>query len=92
MVGVVSSVSSYLDKRAFDLNRGENVITLTYPKLPLLVGAYHFNISLYGPEDVDFYYRKSGCASFRVVGPPIDSMGRGFAGIMQLDHGWNIDA
>ncbi len=89
--GVISSVSSAQNDFPLNLHTGENVITLTYRNIPLLVGAYHFNVSLYGPELTDFYFRKSGSGNFLIVGPPIDALGMGISGIMKLDHGWRID-
>ena len=75
----------------FDVDPPGRVITLEIPKIPFLIGAYHFNISLFGPEKVDFYHRSSLRGVFRIVGPPTDADGYGINGITKLQHSWKIN-
>ena len=67
------------------------VLTLRFQKVPLLLGAYHFNLSLYGPVSTEFYHRLTGVGNFRIIGPPTCSLGRGINGIVKIDHQWKID-
>ncbi len=87
-VTAITSISSkYLDFR-MEIRTGKNRIELSIAELPLLVGAYFFNVSLYGEEIADFYQRRSGVGTFRVVGPPIDANGMGIGGLMKMKHEW----
>jgi lipopolysaccharide transport system ATP-binding protein len=89
--GVLNSVSTPYQGIQFDVDPPGRVITLEFPKIPFLIGAYHFNISLFGPEKVDFYHRSSLRGVFRIVGPPTDADGYGINGITKLQHSWKID-
>ena len=89
--GVLSSLSTPYQQVEFDVIPPEVTVELRLPRLPLLLGAYHFNISLLGPDTTDFYHRSSIRGSFRVVGPPTDANGFGLNGITKLDHNWHVD-
>ena len=89
--GVLNSVSTPYQGIQFDVDPPGRVITLEFPKIPFLIGAYHFNISLFGPEKVDFYHRSSLRGAFRIVGPSTDANGYGINGITKLQHSWKID-
>ena len=94
-IGTVSSVSSKFQEFRFDLDPQTHpdgrTITLSFAKVPLLLGAYHFNISLYGPETTEFFHRRSGCGTFRIVAPEVDAYGMGIGGLMHLDHDWKLE-
>lgn len=94
-VGTLSSMSSKFKELRFDLDPETHAdgrtITLSFDSLPLLLGAYHFNISLYGPETTEFFHRRSGCGTFRIVAPEVDAYGMGISGLMHLDHDWKLD-
>jgi lipopolysaccharide transport system ATP-binding protein len=89
--GKVASMSTAYQDFQMDLQRGQRTIYLEFPKLPLLIGAYHFNISLYGSKETDFYQRRTIQGNFRIVGPPLLSDGRGLGGIFKLPHRWGSD-
>ena len=89
--GPLASMSTPFQDVRFDLNPSGTTLTLQLDNNPLLVGAYHFNISLYGEESVDFKQRRSGIGHFRIIGPPVDVDGRGINGVFKLDHGWSVD-
>ncbi|MEL7499103.1 MAG: ABC transporter ATP-binding protein [Planctomycetota bacterium] len=89
--GVLVSVSTPYQGVEFDVNPPMCTVKLRFPRIPLLIGAYHFNISLLGPETTDFYHRSSIRGVFRVVGPPTDANGYGLNGITKLDHDWQVD-
>lgn len=93
--GNLASVSTEYQKVRFDLDPkidadGKTVV-ITFDQIKLLIGAFHFNVSLYGPETTEFYHRRSGCGHFRVVGPPVNATGRGINGIVKLGHSWKVE-
>ena len=94
-IGTVSSVSTTYQEVRFDvdpaIHPNGRMISLSFKALPLLLGAYHFNISLFGPETTEFFHRRSGCGNFRITGPPIDMYGMGIHGILKVDHEWKLD-
>ena len=88
--GTLTSVSTPHQDVRFNLDENGRTVTLTFPRIPLLIGAYHFNVSLLGPEPTDFFHRSSGRGVFRIVGPPVDANGYGINGVTALNHGWEI--
>jgi len=94
-IGTVSSVSSKFQEFRFEIDPATHPdgrsITLSFSNVPLLLGAYHFNISLYGPETTEFFHRRSGCGTFRIVAPEVDVYGMGISGLMHLDHDWKLE-
>ena len=88
--GTLTSVSTPHQNVEFDLESPGRVITLSFPAIPLLIGAYHFNVSLMGPAATDFYHRSSGRGLFRIVGPPVNASGFGINGIVSLEHRWDV--
>ncbi|MCL4152295.1 UNVERIFIED_CONTAM: hypothetical protein GTU68_029438 [Idotea baltica] len=89
--GALASVSTPYQNVKFDVGTSGCFVTVSFPKIPLMVGAYHFNISLYGPETTDFYHRSSIRGGFRIVGPPMNANGYGIIGTLKLDHDWQVD-
>lgn len=90
--GRIASMSTA--SQQFEFSAAEDsafTITLRFKNVPLLLGAYHFNLSLYGPVSTEFYHRLTGIGNFRIVGPPTCSLGRGIDGIVKIDHQWRID-
>ncbi len=89
--GSLASVSTPYQDVKFDLDEKGRTIILSFPNLPLLIGAYHFNVSLFGPEIEDYYHRASGRGVFRIVGPPVNANGYGISGVTSLQHSWDIN-
>lgn len=93
--GMLSSMSTVYQKVNFDLDPSTypdgRVLTMQLIRLPLLVGAYHFTISLFGPETTEFFHRRSGCGNFRIVGLSSEAAGSGLSGILNLEHRWTIE-
>ncbi len=89
--GVLSAVSSVYQDVQLNLRQGTNRVTLHLEKLPLLVGSFHFNVSLYGPQTEDFYHRLTGQSPIRIVGPPVNTDGRGIRGMIKIEHHWRVD-
>ncbi len=88
--GMIASMSTAHQEFQLDLATGQQTIYLEFPKLPLLIGAYHFNISLYGPTETDFFQRRTIQGNFRIVGPHY-KVGHGLGGIFKLPHHWGIE-
>lgn len=84
----LGSTSSWQAGRETHLVPGEHVFELELESLPLLVGSYYFNISLYGREITDFEQRRSGVGVFRIVGPDVDVNGYGLYGTLAFAHRW----
>ena len=93
--GMLASMSTVYKEIFFDIDPAiypdGRTLTISLPQVPLLVGAYHFNISLFGPETTEFFHRRSGCGNFRIVAPAIDTMGNGISGILSLEHHWTVE-
>lgn len=89
--GVISSVSTSYQRIRFDVDVPGRIVTLNLPDIPLLVGAYHFNITLLGPGTTDYYHRSSLRGAFRIVGPPTNANGYGLNGITKIQHGWKVN-
>jgi lipopolysaccharide transport system ATP-binding protein len=92
VLGSISSVATPFQNVKFDVLPPGRELVLEYPQIPLMIGSFHFNISLYGPEITDFYHRASGRAMFRIVGPPVDANGYGINGLARLEHRWKLDS
>ncbi len=88
--GTLFSTSTAYQDVQFDLESGGDSVTLTFERIPLMIGAYYFNVSLYGREMTDFYDRRSGQGNFRVTGPPTNSAGMGINGLVKMRHDWSV--
>lgn len=84
----ICSVSSELQQLRPDLPPGVHSVELVFPALPLLVGGYRFNVSLFGADLLDFRDRVTGVGAFQVTGPPVDANGDGWNGLVRLEHLW----
>lgn len=86
--GLLGSFSTPYKGFNFDVTPPVSKISFVMPNLPLLIGGYHFEISLYGPEIVDFYDIKVPIAKFQVVGPPVNTFGYGICHTFKFKHDW----
>lgn len=87
-VGKFVSLSSPYTDFDFDVEPPLTTIRLCLRKVPLLVGGYKFNVSLFGPELDDFQDRVLQVGAFKIVGPKIDTNGYGVCEVVKLDHDW----
>ncbi len=85
-----STATPHQDVRV-DLVPGGNEITLTFERIPLLIGAYFFNVSLFGSGDYEFLDRRSSQGSFRITSPPVDALGQGIHGVVEMEHRWETN-
>ncbi len=89
--GRIASMSTANQNVTFSASADSTIaVTLRFKQVPLLLGAYHFNVSLYGPVPTEFYHRLTGVGNFRIIGPPTCSLGRGINGIVKINHQWKI--
>jgi lipopolysaccharide transport system ATP-binding protein len=88
--GTLFSTSTAYQDVEFDIEKPGNIVTLTYDQIPLMIGAYYFNVSLFGPQTTEFYDRRTGQAMFRITGPATDANGMGIHGVTQMKHRWNV--
>jgi hypothetical protein len=86
-LGSTSSAASDLRP---NLGIGTHRFVMEIDRLPVLLGSYYFNISLYGAEITDFQERRSGVGVFKITGPPVDVNGYGLYGTLAFDHSWNF--
>lgn len=87
-VGIVFSTSNVYMHHKLKIGRYGGKVALLFKKVPLLIGAYYFNISLYGERPDEFYDLRQGAGAFRVTGPELDSLGYGINGLVKLEHEW----
>jgi lipopolysaccharide transport system ATP-binding protein len=86
--GNLISVSSPYRNFTFDVAPPQTEVRLRLRKLPLLVGGYKINVSLFGPGIGDFHDRQRPATTFKIVGPPIDTNGYGLCDLVYVDHDW----
>lgn len=87
-IGIVFSTSNVYMHHKLKIGRHGGKVALLFKKVPLLIGAYYFNISLYGERPDEFYDLRQGAGAFRVTGPELDSLGYGINGLVKLEHEW----
>ncbi len=63
-------------------------LRLALKNVPLLVGSYAITLSLYGPGIEDFLTDAPNVATFKIVGPPVNTFGYGVSGTIRFDHEW----
>jgi lipopolysaccharide transport system ATP-binding protein len=88
---VLASMSTRYQSLELDFQPGTHAVVLTIRNLPFLVGGFHFNVSLFGPEIVDFHHRRTGVGHFRITGPETNPYGYSIDGVIRLEHSWTID-
>ncbi len=88
--GPLASMSTPYQPLQLDLDPDGVDVELRLEQIPFLIGAFHFNVSVFGDDSVEFYQRRSSQGHFRIVGPPVDGDGRGINGVVKLAHHWEI--
>ena len=83
--GNVSAMASRFAKFSFDLKaNSDTVIQLTIDQLPVINGAYSFNMTLYGSERANLLDQKVALGSFKVL----NENSRKMKGILVLTPEW----
>ena len=87
--GAVSSMTTAGSGFGFDLSPPGGTVELTLHQVPLMVGAYHLTISLFGSRATEFYHRRHGLGEFLIVSPDA-SAAHGMNGVVRLEHSWEV--
>ncbi|MDG2015299.1 MAG: ABC transporter ATP-binding protein [Pirellulaceae bacterium] len=88
--GVLGGFGTPISDFHFDIQPRQNVIRVTLPDLPLLMGAYTLNAVVYGPGIEDFIHRKKPGATFEITEPRTISFGMGEDGVVRFRHHWEL--
>ncbi|AFL72201.1 ABC transporter ATP-binding protein [Thiocystis violascens] len=87
--GILGSFSSYHKGLPIKVDNSGTQIILTIRSIPLLIGGYSFNFSLYGPGVSDYWHQQINVARFHIDAPPIDTLGYGLCHSIAFDHEWS---
>ncbi len=90
--GHLAGMSSAAEDVWFDLQRGENQITLVLDRLPLLVGGYSVSCGIYGEQYDEVLCLRDHAATLNVTGPRLKSFAMGNDGLVILPHRWSVEA
>jgi lipopolysaccharide transport system ATP-binding protein len=87
---VITTTATVQQGLRFDLTPGQHHFLLEFDNLPLLVGAYFFNLSLFGEDMGDFHHRRMAVGTFRIVGVDADGgkLGNTVSGIVRIPNRW----
>jgi lipopolysaccharide transport system ATP-binding protein len=85
--GIVSSMTTAASGFGFELKPPAGVVELTLHRVPLMVGAYHLTLSLFGARAAEFYHRRHGMGEFLIVAP--EAAAHGLNGVVRLEHSWH---
>ena len=88
--GVLGGFGTPLNEFRFDIRPPTNIVRVTLPDLPLLMGAYTLNAAVYGPGIEDFIHRRKPGATFEITEPRTASFGMGEDGVVRFDHHWEL--
>jgi lipopolysaccharide transport system ATP-binding protein len=85
--GIVSSMTTAASGFRLDLAPGVQTVELVLHDVPLMVGAYHLTLSLFGGK-AEFYQRRHGLGEFLIIEPDAIAA-HGANGVIRLVHSWN---
>jgi hypothetical protein len=74
----------------FSLSPGVSTVSLVLDSLPLLAGAYTFNVSLFGRGENDFCHRILSAVEFAIVSG--ERWGPGDRGLLEIPSRWRLAA
>ncbi len=86
--GVLGGFATPLQDFQFDIHPGPNLIRVTLPKIPLLMGAYTLNATVYGPGREELIHRRKPGTTFEITEPRAASFGMGEDGVVRFEHRW----
>lgn len=89
-LGVLGSFASPHKGFTFDIEPPSIVLRFRMPKLPLLVGGYSLMVSLYGSGIKDFLHGMTDAATFKIIGPAVDTFGYGVCHAVNFEHEWEM--
>ena len=88
--GVLGGFGTPLQEFEFDVIPPQTTVRVTLPQLPLLMGAYTLNATVYGPGPEEFIHRRKPGATFEITEPRTASFGMGEDGVVRFPHRWEI--
>jgi len=88
--GVLGGFGTPLSDFHFDIRPPQQIVRVTLPRLPLLMGAYTLNATVYGAELQDLIHRRKPGATFEITEPRTASFGMGEDGVIRFDHHWEL--
>ncbi|MGI9515503.1 MAG: ABC transporter ATP-binding protein [Pirellulaceae bacterium] len=88
--GVLGGFATPLQDFQFDIRPGPNVIRVTLPNIPLLMGAYTLNATVFGPGREDLIHRRKPGTTFEITEPRSASFGMGEDGVVRFEHHWEL--
>ncbi len=88
--GVLAGFATPLQDIELDVKPPRTVLRVTLPEVPLLMGGYTLNATVYGPALEDFIHRKKPGAAFEITEPRTSSFGMGEDGVVRIAHEWEI--
>jgi lipopolysaccharide transport system ATP-binding protein len=89
-LGIVGAFSSPHNGFTFDLVPPAVVVRFLIRAMPLLVGGYNLRLNLYGAGIQDFLHSFTNAASFKIVGPAVDTFGYGVCHTVRFEHDWEL--
>jgi energy-coupling factor transporter ATP-binding protein EcfA2 len=89
-LGTLGAFSSPHKGFTFDIVPPGVILRFSIRAMPLLVGSYSLRLNLYGPEIKDFLHTVTNAASFKIVGPPVDTFGYGVCHTVCFEHDWEL--
>jgi lipopolysaccharide transport system ATP-binding protein len=89
-LGTFGAFSSPHKGFSFDIVPPGAVVRFSIRAMPLLVGSYSLRLNLYGSEVKDFLDAVTNAASFKIIGPPVDTFGYGVCHTVQFEHDWEM--
>ena len=88
--GVLGGFGTPMAEFRFDIRPPQNIVRVTLPDLPLLMGAYTLNATVYGAGIEDFIHRRKPGATFEITEPRTASFGMGEDGVVRFEHRWEL--
>ena len=88
--GVLGGFGTPLQEFQFDVRPPKTTVRVTLPEVPLLMGAYTLNATIYGPGKEEFIHRRKPGATFEITQPRTASFGMGEDGVVRFQHRWEL--
>jgi lipopolysaccharide transport system ATP-binding protein len=88
--GVLAGFGTPMRDFRFDVHPPQTTVRVTLPGLPLLMGAFTLNATVYGPGLEEFIHRRKPGATFEITQPRTSSFGMGEDGVVRFEHRWEL--
>lgn len=91
--GLITAMASARQKFTFDVesrdDQGRTRVWLLMKQVPLIEGAYFFNVSLFGEGKNSLLDQKNALGPFRILNK--SERRKALKGVLVIDHAWNED-